>query len=211
MRYLYSIIPNWRPPQIDLSRRERLVASLEVLDKILLKRTYLVGHRLTLADITLTTVLQKLFATLLGAAERAKIPNVVRHFETVINQAVLKPVFGEPTLAEKALQYVAPPKPVKEKAPVAPAQPKEKAAPKPKPAPAAEEEDEDDEPSVPEEPKAKNPLDLLPKSTLNLEDWKRAYSNLDTRGPGGSLQWFYEKYVVGDCVGDRYLLSAVKV
>ena len=57
------------------------------------------------------------------------------------------------------------------------------------------EEDEEDEPLVPEEPKAKNPLDSLPKSNLNLEDWKRAYSNLDTRGAGGSLEWFYEKYV----------------
>ena len=44
-----------------------------------------------------------------------------------------------------------------------------------------------------EEPKAKNPLDSLPKSTFNLEDWKRAYSNLDTRGPGGSLEWFYQQ------------------
>jgi elongation factor 1-gamma len=188
-----GLVLTGHPSQIDIFSRERLLASLDVLEKVLLTRTYLVGHRLTLADITLATVLQKLFQTLLGVAERAKIPNTVRHFDTVVNQTVLKPVFGTTAFVEKAQQYVAPAKPAKEKAPAAaPAPPKAKPAPKPAPAPAAQ-EDEEDEPSAPEEPKAKNPLDLLPKSTLNLEDWKRAYSNLDTRGPGGSLEWFYEK------------------
>ena len=43
----------------------------------------------------------------------------------------------------------------------------------------------------------KNPLDDLPKSAFNLEEWKRQYSNLDTKD---ALKWFYEKcvlYVVG--------------
>ena len=47
---------------------------------------------------------------------------------------------------------------------------------------------------MPAEPKVKNPLDDLPKSAFNLEEWKRQYSNLDTRGAGGSLEWFYEKF-----------------
>jgi len=38
----------------------------------------------------------------------------------------------------------------------------------------------------------KNPLDDLPKSSFNLEDWKRAYSNKDTRGKDGALEWLYE-------------------
>lgn len=79
---------------------------------------------------------------------------------------------------------------MKEKAPAAAAAPKEKAAPKPKP---AADEDEEDEPLTAEEPKAKNPLDSLPKSEFNLEDWKRSYSNLDTRGPSGAIEWFYSK------------------
>jgi len=40
----------------------------------------------------------------------------------------------------------------------------------------------------------KNPLDDLPKSTFNLEDWKRAYSNKETRGAGGAIEWFYENF-----------------
>jgi len=60
---------------------------------------------------------------------------------------------------------------------------------------AQKEEEEEEEEDVPkEEPKAKNPLDSLPKSDFNLEDWKRAYSNLDTRGAGGSIEWFDGKF-----------------
>ncbi|KAG8723241.1 hypothetical protein FRC09_004126 [Ceratobasidium sp. 395] len=72
--------------------------------------------------------------------------------------------------------------------PAAPKAPKEKKS--------IEKDDDDDEPSAPAEPKAKNPLDDLPKSNFNLEDWKRAYSNMDsTRSDAASLKWFYEKYV----------------
>ncbi|KAI0281497.1 hypothetical protein BC826DRAFT_974697 [Russula brevipes] len=54
-----------------------------------------------------------------------------------------------------------------------------------------EADDDDDDKQYEEAPKEKNPLDLVPKSTLNLEDWKRAYSDEDTRGADGSLEWLY--------------------
>ncbi|KAF9238664.1 MFS general substrate transporter [Melanogaster broomeanus] len=46
-----------------------------------------------------------------------------------------------------------------------------------------------------EEPKEKHPLDLLPKSAFELEDWKRAYSNKATRGAGSTPRRFYARYV----------------
>lgn len=98
----------------------------------------------------------------------------------------MKEIYGQPEYTEKPIQFVPPAKEKKEKAPPAP-----KAEKKPK----KEEAEEEDEPAVPAEPKAKNPLDDLPKSTLNLEDWKRAYSNKDTRGPDGAIEWFYQKWV----------------
>ena len=101
----------------------------------------------------------------------------------------MKSTFGETIYTEKAVQYAPPPKDKKEKKPEEAAAPKPKAEKKPK---EQAEDDDDDKPFV-EEPKAKNPLDLLPKSSFNLEDWKRAYSNKETRGPGGSLEWFYQK------------------
>ena len=80
-----------------------------------------------------------------------------------------------------------------------PKDPKPEAAPKPAKAPKAsapkakedEEEEEDEGSMAPPEPKVKNPLDDLPKSAFNLEEWKRQYSNLDTRKE--ALPWFYEK------------------
>ena len=109
-----------------------------------------------------------------------------------MNQPKLKENFGEIVYTDKPLQYVPPPKEKKEPKPAAPP-PAPKAEKKPK-AKAEEDDDDDDEPLVPAEPKVKNPLDDLPKSTFNLEDWKRAYSNKETRGPGGALEWFYSKY-----------------
>ena len=104
----------------------------------------------------------------------------------MINQPKVKDVLSGGKLAETAQQYVPPAKDEKPKTE------KPKAEPKPK-AEKEREAEEEEESFVPEEPKKKNPLDDLPKSSFNLEDWKRAYSNLDTRGDGGSLGWFYEK------------------
>jgi elongation factor 1-gamma len=111
--------------------------------------------------------------------------------ETVVNHPKLKGIYGETQYIEKAAQYVPPPKEKKETKPAPPAAPKAEKKPKAK---AAEEDDDDDEPLVPEEPKAKNPLDSLPKSTFNLEDWKRTYSNKETRGADGAIEWFYKNF-----------------
>ena len=113
--------------------------------------------------------------------------------ETIVNQPKLKLIYGETEYVEKAIQFTPPAKEKKETKPAAAAPtPAPKAEKKPK---AKEADDEEEEDLVPAEPKVKNPLDDLPKSTFNLEDWKRAYSNKETRGAGGALEWLYEKYV----------------
>ena len=114
----------------------------------------------------------------------------MRHLETIVHQPKLAGIYGEISYVEKAIQFVPPVKEKKEKE----AQPAP--APKAEKKPKAKEVEEEEEDLVPAEPKVKNPLDDLPKSTFNLEDWKRAYSNKDTRGAGGSLEWLYEKYVL---------------
>ncbi|KAF8266028.1 elongation factor 1-gamma [Lactarius quietus] len=169
--------------------QERITIALTILEKHLATRTYLATERITLADVSLAAELQSVFSTTVDAALRAKLPNLLRHFETVVNHPKLAPVFGSTAYVEKALQYVPPPKEKKEKAPAAPAQPKAEKKPKKE-----EVDDDDDDKPYEEAPKEKNPLDLLPKSTFNLEDWKRAYSNKDTRGPGGAIEWFYENF-----------------
>ena len=111
----------------------------------------------------------------------------MRHLETIVNHPKLKDIYGETTYIEKAIQFTPPPKEKKEK------EAKPAPAPKTEKKPKAKEEAEEEEDLVPAEPKVKNSLDDLPKSMFNLEDWKRAYSNKETRGAGGALEWLYEK------------------
>ncbi|KAI0000808.1 elongation factor 1-gamma [Russula compacta] len=170
--------------------QERLKTALTLLEKHLATRTFLATERITLADVALAAELQLAFSATVDAPLRAKLPNVLRHYETVVNQPNLNSIFGSTAFTEKAQQYTPPPKEKKEKAPAAPPQPKAEKKPK------KEEADDDDDFDKPfeEAPKEKNPLDLLPKSTFNLEDWKRAYSNKDTRGAGGALEWLYQNF-----------------
>ena len=179
---------------------ERQNRALNTLEAHISTRTFFVGERITLADLYIAVLIQKAVDVTIDAPLRAKLPNLIRHLETVSNQPKVKEIYGPIVYAEKAIQFVPP---VKEKAPkpaAAPAAPKAEKKPK-----AKEADDEEEEPLVPEEPKVKNPLDDLPKSTFNLEDWKRAYSNKETRGAGGSLEWFYQKCVYSDLSLYRYL------
>jgi elongation factor 1-gamma len=123
----------------------------------------------------------------------------VRHLETIVNQPKLAGNYGEIIYIEKAIQYTPPAKEKKEKEKEAQApapKTEKKAEKKVEKKPKAKEADDEEDDLVPAEPKVKNPLDDLPKSAFNLEDWKRAYSNKETRGAGGALEWFYEKYVL---------------
>ncbi|TFK36130.1 elongation factor 1-gamma [Crucibulum laeve] len=181
-----SVIPYNKPSHnLFLERQLRAVNTLE---QHLSTRTFFVGERITLADLYIATMIQRAVTTTLDAAARTKLPNLIRHLETIVNQPTLKEIYGPIEYAEKAIQFT-PPKKEKEAKPAAAPAPKAEKKPK-----AKEVDDDDDEPSVPEEPKAKNPLDDLPKSTFNLEDWKRAYSNKETRGAGGAIEWFYQNY-----------------
>ena len=180
--------------QTHTSLTERQTRTLHTLEGHISTRTFFVGERITLADLHVASTIQKAVGLTIDAALRAQLPNLVRHLETITNQPKLKDIFGETTYVEKAIQFTPPPKEKKEKeAKPAPAAAAPKAEKKPK---AKEADDEEEEDPALAEPKVKNPLDDLPKSTFNLEDWKRAYSNKETRGAGGAIEWFYEKYVL---------------
>ncbi|TFK18934.1 elongation factor 1-gamma [Coprinopsis marcescibilis] len=167
---------------------ERQARGLNTLEAHLSTQTFLVGERITLADVWVAVLIQKGVSSTIDAAVRTKLPNVIRHLETIVNQPKFKDIVGPINYVEKGLQFVPPAKEAKAKAPAAPAAPKAAKAAKKEVAA----DDDDDEPAVPAAPKEKNPLDDLPKSTLNLEDWKRAYSNKETRGADGALEWFYQ-------------------
>ncbi|ORX71757.1 glutathione S-transferase domain-containing protein [Anaeromyces robustus] len=153
---------------------------MTILNNILLKKTYLVGERVTLADITVFCSLLQLYQQVFDQTFRSAYTNVNRWFLTLANKKQFKNVLGEIKLCEVQAQYVPPKKEKKEKKKEAP---KAKEAPKPKEAPAEEK---------PKEVKKKSSMDLLPKSSFNLEDWKRFYSNNDTKP--NAVDYFWKNY-----------------
>jgi elongation factor 1-gamma len=82
-----------------------LKKSLGTLDKVLLNKTYLVGERITLADIAVATSLYLPFKLVLDAEFRKQHKNLSRWYITLINQPAFKKVLGEVTLAEVAVEY----------------------------------------------------------------------------------------------------------
>lgn len=165
---------------VDDSKKEALEA-IHVLEQHLLVHTFLVGERITLADLFVTSQMSRGFQYVLDKEWRAANPNTTRWFETVTNQPIWKAIVEKAILVEEAVKYTPPkkePKPAK-----APA-----AAPEKKAKEEVEEEEEEAKPEV----KAKHPLESLPKPTLILDDWKRKYSNEETREV--ALPWFWEHY-----------------
>jgi elongation factor 1-gamma len=158
--------------------------SLEVLNKHLTFRTFLVGERLSLADIVVSMALYRLYKMVLDAGFRKPFTNLNRWYLTCVNQPEFKSVIGEVVLCEKMMVAKLPPKEDKPKE-----QPKQQEKPKPKP---TTEGADEDEPAAAKAPKAKSALELLPPSKFDLDEWKRTYSNLDIRKE--ALPWFWEHY-----------------
>lgn len=159
--------------------------AIHVLEQHFLVNTFLVGERITLADLFVASQIARGYQYVLDKAWRAENPLVTRWYETVVNQPIWKAIVEKPIFIEEAVKYTPPKKEKAAKA--AAAAPTPKAEKKPK----KEDDDEDDEPAA-EQPKAKHPLEALEKPTLILDDWKRKYSNEETRT--GSLPWFWEQY-----------------
>ncbi|TFK71221.1 elongation factor 1-gamma [Pluteus cervinus] len=176
---------------VHTSSVERQTRTLKTLNAHLATRTFFVGERITLADIVVASIIQRAVSFTVDAPLRAQVPHVIRHLETIVNQPKFVDIFGPTEYVEKAVQYTPPAKEKKEKDPKPAAPPAPKAEKKPK---KEDDDEEDEDPSIKEPPKARSPLEDLPKSTFNLEDWKRAYSNKDTRGADGALEWFYQNF-----------------
>ena len=137
---------------------------------------------MTLADIFTTSLLVRGFENFFDKKWRENNPNVSRWYETVYNQPIYSSVAAPIKLAETALENKAPAKPKAD----APKKEAKKEAPKPK----AKEVDEEEEDDAPAAPKAKHPIEALGRATFVLDDWKRKYSNEETREV--ALPWFWE-------------------
>lgn len=137
-----------------------LESNMAILNTHLRLKTYMVGERLTIADIALAAALVEPFRRVFDAKARAKFPHVTRWFTTLINQSFWKDVQGEIKLCEKEEQ------PVQEKK-----QKKQKQKQQPK------KKEQKPQAAAPKKEKPKNPLDDLPKSSMILDNVKRTFSN----------------------------------
>lgn len=161
--------------QVDTAL-ESIEKITSIFEKRLADFTFLVGERITLADIISVVAFFRGFEYLFGADWRKKFPNTTRWFKTVIESPVFKGVLPELKFREKIVEFT-PPKKEKKQQPKA--EKKEAAASKPAEAPAAA-----------EPKKLKHPLEALGKSKTSLEEWKRIYSNEETREV--AIPWFWK-------------------
>lgn len=172
-RPLIGTLP-YNKKSVEDSSKATLEA-FDVLEKHLHTTTYLVGDRITLADIFSAALCTRAFEYTLGKEWRAAHPAVTRWYATITNQPLFKATYEVP-YTDEPLKNVPPKKEAKPKEPKEPKEALPKAElPEEKPA-----------------PKPKHPLALLPEPSMNLDEWKRMYSNNDTRPV--ALPWFWEHY-----------------
>lgn len=189
------VFPTMGIMQFNKSNTERakedIKVALKCLNDHLLTKTFLVGERLSLADIAVATTMLNLYKHVLDPAFRKPFGNVNRWFTTVVNQPNVKGVIGAVTLAAKMAEFDAKKyaefsgkggdKKVEKKKQEKPKQAPKKAEKK--------EEKEEEAPKMPE--KKKDPLDELPKGNMDMDEWKRFYSNNDE---DDSIKWFWEHF-----------------
>jgi len=175
--------------------------ALTVLNKHLLNNTFLVGERISLADIIVFTNLLHLYQYVLEPSVRGAFGNVNRWFITILNQTQVQAVVKNFSLCAKAIEFD--PKKYAEfqtksggSKEAKPQEPKKDNKKEKKPAPAKKEAEPVEEMdaaelALAEEPKSKDPFDSLPKGTFNMDDYKRCYSNEEETV---SIPYFWEKF-----------------
>lgn len=179
--------------------KQDIAAALTTLQARLVNNTFLVGERITLADIVVFTTLMQLFQHVADPAYRKPYFAVNRWFSTILNQPQTQAVVKNFKFAEKEAAFD--PKKYQEfqakyggaaqQAPKKEKEPKPAAAPKAKKVSEPAEEMDAAELALLQEPKSKDPFDSLPKGTFNFDDFKRVYSNEpETK----SIPYFFEKF-----------------
>ncbi|TGZ57375.1 hypothetical protein CRM22_009942 [Opisthorchis felineus] len=161
--------------------KSNLHSVLSYLNNSLRAMTFLVGDRISQADITVFTTLHPLFTHVLDEAGRKPYPHVVRWYTTIANQPYVSEVVGKMELCVKEAQFDAKkyaelhPKDAKSKTKTEAKKPAQEKPQKPKQELVREPEDEEDTPKPP----SKNPFAGLPDGNFDIDAFKRTYSNED--------------------------------
>jgi elongation factor 1-gamma len=178
-KWIYPIVGYAKfDAEVTEAAKKNVARALEAMNTVLTHQTFLVGESITAADIACAMALFNGYRMVLDNKFRKPFGAVNRWYTTCVRQPKWAAILGGRAALVKEMM-VAKPAPVEEKKP----EPK-----KEEKKPAAEDDGEEE----PKEAKKPNPLDLLPPSKLNLDEWKRYYSNAeDTRGD--ACKWFFEK------------------
>lgn len=175
------------------------IAVLKIVDAVLQKTPYLAGNELTIADLTLFPSIRMALRLFLDEKIRHGIPHVVQWHERLFSHKEIADFFGKPWLCSQEAHPIfehhhkekhKKEEPKKEehkkeepkkKEPKKKEEPKKKDEPKKKEEAKKKKEKEDDGDDEPAPKKKENPYDLLPKSTFNIDDWKREFFNSENR------------------------------
>jgi elongation factor 1-gamma len=179
--------------------KEDVKKAMTALNEHLLHHTYLVGERVTLADIVVACTMLSLYQNVLDPGFRKPFGNVNRWFTTIINQPQVKKVIGAFTMAEKMAQFDAKKFAETQKASGAgdSGKKEKKKADKPKQEQQPKKEKKEATPAPAEEElapapvKEKDPFAAMPKGNWDMDDFKRFYSNNDE---DKSVPYFWEKF-----------------
>ncbi|WP_411025362.1 glutathione binding-like protein, partial [Salmonella sp. s55004] len=176
--------------------KEQIKQIFTFLNDYLKTRTFLVGERVTLADISVGCNLILLYKQVLDPAFRKQYENVNRYFTTLVNQPEFQDIIGTVKLADKQAQFDAAKyaeisgggsgKKDKKKE-KKPKQEKKKETKKPQ-----DEVDDADVDDTRPEPKNVDPFANSPKSSFVLDNWKKVYSNEDTLTK--AMPYFWENF-----------------
>ncbi|XP_064097694.1 elongation factor 1-gamma-like [Macrobrachium nipponense] len=172
--------------------KEDIKKALGALNTHLLPRTFLVGERISLADVSVCCTLLHLYQYVLEPSFRKPFQNVNRWFTTIINQPQVKAVIGDFKLCDKMAQFdnkkfAEVQGKIKQGGGEKKQEKKEKKEPKKEPP----KKEKEPSPAAPAAPKSKDPLDALPAGDFNMDDFKRFYSNNDE---DKSVPYFWEKF-----------------
>lgn len=170
-----------------------LKSSLSLLNDHLLSHTYLVGERISLADIVTFCNLLYAYKFVLDPEYRKPFGNVNRWFTTLSNQPQFKAAIGEVVICSKPAQVASGENKKKKEEKKDVKKPQQQQQPKKESKKEKEPEEELDaaDAALAAEPKSKDPFDAMPKGTFNFDDFKRVYSNEDE---AKSIPYFWEKF-----------------
>lgn len=189
------VLPNISAAQIDNKVvgefKNELLALLKALNQVLLTKTYLVGERLSIADVSVALDLLPAYQHVLDASLRSNFQNVNRWFLTVLNQPAVKKVVGDFAFISKASTFNAATfKELSAKYQTSSAPAKTEAKKEKKEAAHDDEGDAADD-AVAQEPKSVDPFAAMPKGTFVFDNFKRVYSNEET---SVSLPYFWDNF-----------------